>query len=160
MIFVTVGTQLHFDRLVRMVDGWAAAHPEEDVFIQTGRGGYAVQHCRAKPFTEHDEWEHYFDTAERVISHAGVGTILKSLSCAKPLIVMPRIAALGEHRNDHQRATARRFASFSNIRFVEDEPELFEALNAPPWRPNAATAPSRNLDALISELKGFLRGVP
>lgn len=160
MIFVTVGTQLHFDRLVEMVDTWAGQHPEEDVFIQTGKTAYTIKNCRARCFIDHDEWQRCFEQADRVISHAGVGTILKGLACAKPLIVMARDAALGEHRNDHQRATATRFTSFANIRFVENQQELLEALDSPPWRPESTTAPNRNLDALISELTVFLRGVP
>lgn len=143
-----------------MVDIWAGSHSEEDIFVQTGKTALLVENCRAQCFTDHDEWQYYFEQAERVISHAGVGTILKSLACAKPLIVMARDATRGEHRNDHQHATAKRFASFSNILFVEDEQELFEALDSPAWRPDVTTEPNRNLNALVSELTGFLRGDP
>ncbi|MGO1499889.1 MAG: glycosyltransferase [Marinobacter sp.] len=160
MIFVTVGTQLHFDRLVKMVDTWAGRHPEEDVFIQTGKTAYTIKNCRASCFIDHDEWQCCFEQADRVISHAGVGTILKSLAYAKPLIVMARHAALGEHRNDHQRATAARFTSFANIRFVENQQELWEALDSPLWLHESTTSPNRNLEALISELTVFLRGGP
>ena len=48
--------------------------------------------------------------ADAIIAHAGMGTILTALEMGKPLLVMPRRAELGEHRNDHQLATAMRFA--------------------------------------------------
>jgi len=47
VIFVTVGTQLPFDRLIRGVDLWAAEHPDIPVFGQTGTiagDGYTPKH--------------------------------------------------------------------------------------------------------------------
>jgi UDP-N-acetylglucosamine transferase subunit ALG13 len=42
---------------------------------------------------------------------------------------MPRRADLGEHRNDHQIATARRFAEQGRIIAVANEQELSERLD-------------------------------
>lgn len=39
MIFVTVGTQLPFDRLIEMVDE-AAPELDQEIFAQTGSGKY------------------------------------------------------------------------------------------------------------------------
>lgn len=36
MIFVTVGTQVQFDRLIRTVDEWAGARARSDIFAQIG----------------------------------------------------------------------------------------------------------------------------
>jgi len=36
MIFVTVGAQMAFDRLIRAVDAWAGVHPAVSVFGQIG----------------------------------------------------------------------------------------------------------------------------
>ena len=38
MIFVTVGTDSPFDRLMQVVDEWAAASGRTDVFAQIGEG--------------------------------------------------------------------------------------------------------------------------
>ena len=32
-----------------------------------------------------------------MVGHAGMGTIITALQSAKPLLVLPRIGALGEH---------------------------------------------------------------
>ena len=61
--------------------------------------------------------------ADAVVAHAGIGTILGALELGKPTVVMPRRAALGEHRNDHQLATARRFSG-PGIAVALDEHEL------------------------------------
>lgn len=159
MIFVTVGTQLPFERLVQAMDAWAGNHPGEEIFMQTGETAYQPRHCAFKPHTRPDEWEDCFGRAALVVSHAGMGTILKSLDQGRPLILMPRLTALGEHRNDHQVATAARFNGFPNIRIVNEPSELVAALDHPP----VMTAPvdpcaSANFNQLIGALREFVDG--
>ena len=40
MIFVTVGTDQPFDRMVKVVDAWAAEYGRTDLFAQIGEGGW------------------------------------------------------------------------------------------------------------------------
>ena len=47
MILVTVGTDLPFDRMVRVVDDWAGETGRRDVFAQIGEGGWEPPACRA-----------------------------------------------------------------------------------------------------------------
>jgi hypothetical protein len=42
---------------------------------------------------------------------------------------MPKLARLGEHRNEHQLATARRMMSMGNVTVAFDEAELREKLD-------------------------------
>jgi len=101
MIYVTAGRQLSFDRLVQMVDEWTGRPPQKQIFVLSGDGRFTLRHCQSTSFTSPDEWERLFQSVGRVISHAGIGTIIKSLEFAKPLVIVPRKASLGEHRNDH-----------------------------------------------------------
>lgn len=157
MIFVTVGTQLPFERLVKAMDAWAASHPGREVVMQPGDTAYRPQHCKFVAHTQPDEWERLFNRAELIVSHAGMGTILKSLDRGKPLIVMPRLAALGEHRNDHQVATVERFRDFGNMRVVNDTAELESALDAPPaGMSDGGRENNANLDRLIREIRKFV----
>jgi UDP-N-acetylglucosamine transferase subunit ALG13 len=158
LIFVTVGTQLPFERLIQAVDAWAESSLAEDVFVQLGETRYRPRHCRYAKFVEPQEWEACFQQASRIISHAGMGTILKALDYAKPLIVMPRIAALGEHRNDHQLATAARFRHAAGIRVVENESELSTSLGEP--LPTSCLSPGNDegLARLIKEIRDFVDG--
>ena len=64
------------------------------------------------------------DSADAIIGHAGIGTIITALQLAKPLLVMPRQGALRETRNDHQLATARRFCNFPSVHVAQDEHDL------------------------------------
>ena len=35
-----------------------------------------------------------------IVAHAGMGTIISAMQHQKPIIIFPRIAALGEHRTN------------------------------------------------------------
>jgi len=156
VIFVTVGTQLPFERLVRAIDAWAEKHPEQEVVMQSGDSNYLPQHCKAIPFTQPEEWEALFDRAELIVSHAGMGTILKCLDRGKPLIIMPRLGSLGEHRNDHQVATAKRFSHIAAIRIVQNDDELFDALEKPYDISSSQDNNPANLNQLVSALREFI----
>ena len=107
MIFVTVGTQLTFDRLIRAVDAWAEANPGQEVFAQINEGGYQPRHIAFAAHVDPLTFSRRFAEATVVVAHAGMGTIIPALEAGKPLLLLPRLAALGEHRNDHQVGTAR-----------------------------------------------------
>lgn len=158
MIFVTVGSQLSFDRLVGLVDEWASLHPDEQVIVQSGETAFVPRHCQAVPFMENDEWEGLFQRADRIISHAGMGTILKSIVYGKPLIIAPRKAELREVCNDHQCATAARFRNEHNIWVINNATELSAALTDTGGGTTCSktvTETNPNLDRLISEVKRF-----
>lgn len=128
MIFLTVGSQLPFDRLVRFADEWAQHHPDEEIVAQIGLSDYLPKNMVAKPELPPVEYDKLFQSAKYVIGHAGMGTIISALGHAKPLLIMPRRAAYGEHRNDHQLMTAKRFQSFDRITVAYDETELVDKL--------------------------------
>jgi UDP-N-acetylglucosamine transferase subunit ALG13 len=129
MIFVTVGTQVHFDRLIRAIDQWAALRGRSDIFAQTGPSQYLPKCIRTKPFVTPTEFRHFVETASLVIAHAGMGSIITALELGKQIIVMPRRRDLGEHRSDHQIATAKRFSQQGRILVAANEEELVKALD-------------------------------
>jgi len=104
MIFVTVGTQLSFDRMVRVADTWAYLRGRDDVFAQIGPTEWRPSHIASVPFLETDECHRRIREASLVVAHAGMGSIITALELGKPIVVMPRRADLGEHRNDHHKA--------------------------------------------------------
>ncbi len=124
MIFVTVGHQMPFDRLIQAVDEWAGEVGRDDVFAQIGSASYEPCHIRWESFLDPDEFRHRIREATALIAHAGTGSILTALEYGKPILVMPRRAALHETRNDHQVATAERFAEQDNVLVALDEMEL------------------------------------
>jgi len=156
MIFVTVGTQLHFDRLVKAVDDWASLGDAEEVFAQIGPSSYQAKYIKTKQFITPQEFRQYAQQARIIISHAGMGSILTALEFGKRIAVMPRRGDLGEHRNDHQIATARYFGGQGRVVVASDRLELLEKLRK--WHDTDALEPisARASPALIATIRQFI----
>lgn len=129
MIFLTVGTQLPFDRLVRILDELAPSLREE-IVAQIGRGGYTPLNFVSHNSLSKQEFTDQLQKARVVVAHAGIGTILSAQKYRKPLILMPRRAIHREHRNDHQLATCKQLASRKGIKIAESKEEILEYLTA------------------------------
>jgi exopolysaccharide biosynthesis glucuronosyltransferase PssE len=124
VIFLTIGTQLPFDRLVRPIDAWVGAHPDVECFAQIGTAEFEPQHMQFAKFLTADETRRRMQEAELIIAHAGMGTVISALQMGKPLLIMPRQCAFGEQRNDHQLASAAAFRRRPNIFVAMDETEI------------------------------------
>lgn len=131
-VFVTVGTQEPFPRLVAAVDAWAGA-TGVPVLAQVGTSDAQYPHCRVRAFLSQTEHAAALRSARLVVAHAGIGSIFSTLGLGKPLVVMPRRAALGEHRNDHQAATVAALASMPGFAVAADETALPAVLDRA-WR--------------------------
>lgn len=154
MIFVTVGSQMGFDRLVRAVDEWAAARGRSDVFAQIGPTEWRPSHVEWATFIEPPEFRKRMETADVIVAHAGMGSILTALELGKPILVMPRKGALRETRNDHQVATAMKWRD--RIAVAMDERELVVQLDAladlrPSDRISSGASPE-----LVAALRAFI----
>ena len=160
MIFVTVGANTPFDRLIRCVDAWAAERGRDDVFAQIGRTDYRPAHVRWREMLTPQEFRESLHGASVIVAHAGMGTILSALEIGVPLLVMPRRAALREQRNDHQLATARRLSERGLVHVAQDETELRarldEVVALRAHERIAAVAPA----PLVEHLRSFIAGRP
>jgi UDP-N-acetylglucosamine transferase subunit ALG13 len=158
MIFVSVGSQLPFDRLVRTVDEWAERNQRVEVFAQIGRSSYRPRRLQWSCTLDPPEFQRRIEDAHAVIAHAGMGTILKAWELGKPILVMPRRAELGEVLNDHQVSTARRLAEQGRIAVAMDELQLVGQLDSlGRLRPSARIAGQASPE-LIGALASFVRG--
>lgn len=128
MIFVTVGTQLPFDRLLTAIDQWAYRNRDHKVVAQTARTDLVLPWIDPRPFVNAAEFKRLVKEADVLVAHAGMGSILTALELGKPVIIMPRHADLGEHRNDHQLATAERLSHLANLQVANNADELDAAL--------------------------------
>jgi UDP-N-acetylglucosamine transferase subunit ALG13 len=164
MIFVTVGTQLPFNRMVRAVDEWAGCRGRgTDVFAQIGPddpGGYLPRHMQWTRFLRADACTDLVLRSRVVVAHAGMGSILTALQLARPILVMPRRGDLGEHRNDHQVATAKRLLAQGCVNVAFDETELWGQLDElEVLRPVPAISAEAS-PALVAALRHFASAAP
>lgn len=134
MIFLTTGTQLPFDRLVRAVDDWIeTARPGYEIVAQVlpaSRDPYRPRNFDARERLSPKDYAGILDKAQLVISHAGMGTILTALTRGKQICVMPRQVKYNEHRNDHQLATVERLKDYPGLFKARDEHDLPARLDA------------------------------
>jgi UDP-N-acetylglucosamine transferase subunit ALG13 len=155
LIFVTVGHQLPFDRLISLVDQWAARVPGQRVFAQIGDSTYRAAHLESRRFLSVEQYERCLATCDAVVAHAGIGTILQTLAARKPLLVFPRLSELGETRNDHQVGTARHFANSGQLLAAYDDASLLRLLDQIGSFEPAFEPPTRALAQLTERLRQF-----
>jgi UDP-N-acetylglucosamine transferase subunit ALG13 len=124
VIFLTVGTQLSFDRLVSVVDKWCGNNPDITVFAQVGLTTLKIEHMEYAEFVTPEQANKFFLDADLIIAHAGMGSVLTALKYRKPILIAPRKASLGEHRNEHQLATAKWLSGHPGISVAFDESQV------------------------------------
>jgi UDP-N-acetylglucosamine transferase subunit ALG13 len=125
MIFLTVGTSFPFNRLVQMVD--EAVREKAiggDLFAQVGIGGAMPSAFPSVESMEKKQFDEYFDRAEAIIAHAGMGTITMALDRRKPILVVPRLRQYREIVNDHQVHTARNYEEMGYVLAAYSKEEL------------------------------------
>lgn len=119
MIFVTVGSMLPFDRLIRTMDAWSARHPEVEVHAQIGEGAFAPRHMKWDRMLTGTRFKAMVAASELIVAHAGTGSVFTALEARKPILLVPRYASLKEHTTDHQLHTANWLRSISAIAIAE-----------------------------------------
>jgi UDP-N-acetylglucosamine transferase subunit ALG13 len=152
VIFATVGTHHQpFDRLLRAL----AELEVDDLVVQHGTGSAPAGVARAEAFMPFDEIVGCLRRAEKVITHAGVGSILCATREGHTPLVVPRRHELGEHVDEHQAELTRALAAKGAVVPVWDTAELAELLDRAPARGGAA----RQTDpGLCDGVRGALRG--
>jgi len=158
MIFLTLGTNHPFDRMLKIVDRWCAEHPRETLFGQIYAGesdGYRPQHFKWVTHLPPEPYHQRMKDARFIVAHAGMGSIITALCLSKPILLFPRRAALNEQRNDHQLATVERWRTVPGVYAALNSEELTAQMDrlaaAPPADPAQKLGPyasTRLTDAL------------
>ncbi|MBN0987765.1 glycosyltransferase [Amphritea pacifica] len=136
MIFITVGTQLPFDRFIlgllsvleecdildkhKVVVQCSSDHTEEYLYYSDKYSNLEVVDELNK-----ESYSLYFEEADVVFSHAGMGGVIRAVEFGNQLVIFPRLAEYREHRNNHQVDTCHSFRNkFSNVHVAIDMIEL------------------------------------
>ncbi len=116
MIFVTVGTG-DFDQLVRKIDQLAPFLGDR-VVVQIGDGPYIPENCEYFRFAS--SLDPYYDEADVVIAHGGVGITIEVLKKGKKLISVDNKTMIDQHQSD----ILETFASAGYLVWCKDLDEL------------------------------------
>lgn len=146
MIFVTVGT--HHHPFQRLLDGLSALDPA-DLVVQYGSGSPPPGVARTEAYMGFDEILACFAEAEKVIMHAGVGSILCARRAGHTPLVVPRRHDLGEHVDGHQEELCAALEKRGAVIAVRDVAELPRLLAEAPVRGQAADGGGQELAAAV-----------
>lgn len=146
MIFVTVGT--HQDPFTRLLDALASLDGSELV-VQHGNAPPPPGVARAEAYMPFDQMVECFRAAEKVITHAGVGSILCASREGHTPLVVPRRHDLGEHVDEHQAELTRALEARGSVVGAWDTAALPALLATVPPRQPAAAAPAPELAATV-----------
>jgi UDP-N-acetylglucosamine transferase subunit ALG13 len=159
MIFVTTGTQAPFNRLVKAMDIIADDLNGEEVIVQAFGVDFETKNLKIVGFLNPVEYKRIFDEARLIVSHAGMGSIVSALTIGKPIVVIPRKASLGEHRNDHQIEGAKKMESLGYVNVAYDEDELNKKIKdmlAKSTEKKPVTIGDFASNTLTSSIRGFI----
>lgn len=185
MIFVVTGTQFPFDRLARTIDQWCATHPEQEVLGQLGKhnhltrlwvalsqlsrsrsdkdgigqvvkGTFQPKNFAASDWYDPIDFQRIFKGATHIIAHAGMGSVLTARGCGIPIMIVPRLVALREHRSDHQVHTADALRGRPGIVVCADLANFDQRMGELLAMERGSATGNFAADSLLEALKGFV----
>jgi UDP-N-acetylglucosamine--N-acetylmuramyl-(pentapeptide) pyrophosphoryl-undecaprenol N-acetylglucosamine transferase len=121
--FVAVGTHTQpFDRLLRMVEGaLERGRLPQPVLAQVGASAYRPRLAETHVRISAHEVERAIQDSQYVVCHAGSGLMSAALRAGRRPLVLPRLAANGEHFDDHQEELAAKLAGLNLAVRLSDE---------------------------------------
>lgn len=158
MIFLTIGSQEPFDRLICAMDKLA---PQLNMLVVAQAFHYRrpVVNMQSFDFIAPLEFRNFFTKADVIVAHAGMGTIITALELRKPIIVMPRLFKYGETRNDHQLASAKKLEELAFVKVAYEEYDLKSKIQEAilEKRNHVPQLSDRASYSLLSAMKDFIQ---
>lgn len=121
-VVLTLGTERY--PFPRALEQLAQALPADaEILRQVGHTPVTDAHGPCRRWVPGDELARAVAEADLVVTHAGVGSVLSALRAGRHPVVLPRLARLGEHVDDHQLQLARMLAErgLASIATPEDD---------------------------------------
>lgn len=158
-IFVTAGTQLPFERMLGWINDWVC-NCNYAVKVQAQACGITGNYpnIETKGLMSPAEYSNAISSSDLLVGHAGIGTIITAHEYELPLIIVPREFALGEHRNDHQIATAAKFEGTEGIYIARTQEKLIDLLNDPQLQ-KCSGGNSQNRKVFVDNLTNLIDGL-
>ncbi|ALA88273.1 glycosyltransferase [Stenotrophomonas geniculata] len=155
-IFASVGTQAPFPRLIDYVSQWLSVNSEAVGYAQSGPSSTAPSFGGAAMISM-PEFSRRISECDVLVTHAGMGNIIRALEEGVPAVIIPRQHRLGEHVNDHQVDTAAEFSMVPGI-FVCSSADEFEVAmrKALAHDRGPAKAGSLEKEKLLQSIRDFL----
>ena len=154
MILVLLGTQKNsFNRLLQAIEELIEnGIIKERVLVQAGYTKYKTDKMKIFDMISSEELDNLIDEANIVITHGGVGSIIRALKKKKKVIAVPRLHKFSEHVNDHQRQIVEVFRSKNYIIGVQNLEDLGDAINQiDEFKPNDYKSDNQKMISIIDD---------
>ena len=131
-MFIVVGGVVEFDfsRLLEIADELC----EEGVLnpqntkAQIGYCQYVPKQYDSYRFVDGEQFHNDIRSADAIITHGGIGTLVYALKEGKKVIVFPRLKQYKEHLDDHQMDICRAFKDAGYVQMATSKEELTECI--------------------------------
>ena len=155
MIFVTVSKDFFFERLIKRIDEVSVKYSLE--MVVQGGFDYAPKSTKISYYSTMDrsDFDKFFNQAQLVISHAGIGNIISAKQKRKPAIIVPRLKKFKEHCSDHQLEIAKKLEDKKGFKVVYDVNDL-DSLDIFNFSEKPEAENVNEKKAIINEVRCFL----
>lgn len=164
MIFISLGSrEYQFNRLLIKIDQLIEnGILNEEIFAQIGQSDYTPKYYQYDRFISQNDFIHYQDKADIIISHGGTGSLVGALKRGKKVIAVPRLAKFGEHIDDHQLQVSSILNAEKYLIMVTDMDNLEMAISNIKNNPDLVKKydkPSHVVEIIDSYLRDLLKGI-
>jgi UDP-N-acetylglucosamine transferase subunit ALG13 len=130
LIFVTLGThERPFYRLVKEIEKLIQGKKiREKVVIQLGFTDYFVKGAECYNFMPEEKFQKYLKNCSVLITHGGLGSIMRGINARKVVIAVPRRKKFNEHTDDHQLQIVKEARKRGSVLVVYNIKNLFKAI--------------------------------
>ena len=154
MILILLGTQQNsFNRLLQEIENLIENEIiKEEVLVQAGYTKYKSDKMRLFDMISSEELDKFIDKADIVITHGGVGSIIRALKKNKKVIAVPRLHQFCEHVNDHQMQIVDVFSTKNYLIGVQNLENLGEAIKKiKEFKPNEYHSDNQKMIDIIDD---------
>lgn len=156
-LFVTSGTQLPFPRMLNVVDTLCDKMENINLIVQSTNECQKYKNFNVNSFLSPIDYLSNLKKADVIISHAGMGSIISAFEENKTIAIMGRKFKLGEHRNDHQASTIKKFKGTPGVYIFDSVDELFQILSRIDSLEKCDLKTNNKRYEMIKALEGFLK---
>ncbi|RKD15076.1 hypothetical protein BCY91_05990 [Pelobium manganitolerans] len=152
MILVLLGTfSIEFSRpLIAIENALKKGKINEEIIVQAGHTTYHSNLLTIRSFINPTELEELYQRAEIIVTHAGVGSILRGFRMNKKIIAIARLHKFKEHVDDHQVDILEEFARNNYLIPWREDDDFADLLaQARKFTPSPFVSTKKDLEGFI-----------
>lgn len=152
MILVLLGTfKIEFSRpIIAIENAIKSGEINDEVIVQAGHTAYTSEYLTIRQFIEPKELDSLYEKAEIIVTHGGVGSILRGFKMKKKIIAIPRLYKYQEHVDDHQLDILEEFAKQNYLIYWHEQDDFATVLaKARKFEPSPFVSNKKDLEGYL-----------